>query len=171
MPRPRKYPERGVVITAYIPRELYEKVRELAKSRDTSISEVVHELIRKGLESMGSGVTAAADPPDPSGGSLHVALKELEPLERERVLQFMKELDDVEARLAKLGPSVRQARTGRPTLLDVVNQQEVTKLRGTVIDLKRTYERSIKRIVRDPAALNVIGERLLRLMKELGVSP
>jgi hypothetical protein len=53
----------------------------------------------------------------------------------------------------------------------VVNQQEVVKLRGTVNDLKRTYEKVIKRIVRDPAALNMIGERLLRLMKELGVSP
>jgi hypothetical protein len=100
-----------------------------------------------------------------------VALKGLEPLERERVLQFVKGLEDAEAKLAKLGPNVRQARAGRPTLLDVVNQQEVTKLKGTVVDLKRTYERSIKRIVRDPAALNMIGERLLRLMKELGVPP
>ena len=81
----------------------------------------------------------------------------------------MKGLEDAEAKLAKLGPNVRQARAGRPTLMDVVNQQEVVKLRGTVNDLKRTYEKVIKRTVRDPTTLNMIGERLLRLMKELGV--
>jgi len=168
MPRPRKFPDGGVVISTYVPYELYEKVRELARSKGKNISEVVHELIKRGLE---GSAAVAADPPDPPEDALQVALKGLEPLERERVLQFMKGLEDAEARLAKLGPNVRQARAGRPTLLDVVNQQEVTKLKGTVVDLKRTYERSIKRIVRDPAALNMIGERLLRLMKELGVPP
>jgi len=168
MPRPRKYPDRGVTLTAYVSRELYERIVGLARSRGLSVSEVVQELLMKGLE---GSVAVAADPPDPPEDALHVALKGLEPLERERVLQFMKGLEDAEARLAKLGPNVRQARAGRPTLLDVVNQQEVTKLKGTVVDLKRTYERSIKRIVRDPAALNMIGERLLRLMKELGVPP
>jgi len=93
MPRSRKFTDGGVVISTYVPHELYEKVKALADSKGKTISEVAYELIRKGLESMGSGVAAAADPPDPSGGSLHVALKELEPLERERVLQFMKELD------------------------------------------------------------------------------
>jgi len=167
MPRPRKYPERGITLTAYVSRELYERVVELARSRGISVSEAVQELLAKGL-----GVTAAADPPDPPpGDALHMALKGLEPLERERVLQFMKKLEDAEARLAKLGPSVRQARAGRPTLLDVVSQQEVTKLRGTVNDLKRTYEKNIKRVVRDPTTLNIIGERLLRLMRELGVPP
>jgi len=168
MPRPRKYPDRGVTLTAYVSRELYERIVGLARSRGLSVSEVVQELLMKGLE---GSVAVAADPPDPPEDALHVALKGLEPLERERVLQFMKGLEDAEARLAKLGPNVRQARAGRPTLLDVVNQQEVAKLKGTVVDLKRTYERSIKRIVRDPAALNMIGERLLRLMKELGVPP
>jgi len=168
MPRPRKYPDRGVTLTAYVSRELYERIVGLARSRGLSVSEVVQELLMKGLE---GSVAAAADPPDPPEDALHVALKGLEPLERERVLQFMKGLEDAEARLAKLGPNVRQARAGRPTLLDVVNQQEVAKLKGTVVDLKRTYERSIKRIVRDPVALNMIGERLLRLMKELGVPP
>jgi len=168
MPRPRKYPDRGVTLTAYVSRELYERIVGLARSRGLSVSEVVQELLMKGLE---GSVAVAADPPDPPEDSLQVALKGLEPLERERVLQFMKGLEDAEARLAKLGPNVRQARAGRPTLLDVVNQQEVAKLKGTVVDLKRTYERSIKRIVRDPVALNMIGERLLRLMKELGVPP
>jgi hypothetical protein len=167
VPRPRKFPDGGVVISTYVPYELYERVKELARSKGKNISEIAYELIKRGLE---GSIAAAADPPDPPGDSLHVALKGLEPLERERVLRFLKGLEDAEARLARLGP-VRQARTGRPTLLDVVNQQEVTKLRGMVIDLKRTYERNIKRIVRDPAALNTVGERLLRLMKELGVPP
>jgi len=168
MPRPRKYPDRGVTLTAYVSRELYERIVGLARSRGLSVSEVVQELLMKGLE---GSVAVAADPPDPPEDALHVALKGLEPLERERVLQFMKGLEDAEARLAKLGPNVRQARAGRPTLLDVVNQQEVAKLKGTVVDLKRTYEKVIKRTVRDPVALNMIGERLLRLMKELGVPP
>ena len=95
-----------------------------------------------------------------------------EPLERERILQFMKGLEDAEAKLAKLGPNVRQqARTGRLTLVDMVNQQEVENLKGTVINLRHTYEKIIKRTVRDPTTLNMIGERLLRLMKELGVPP
>jgi hypothetical protein len=158
-----------VVISTYVPYELYERVKELARSKGKNISEIAYELIKRGLEASGASA-AAADPPDPPEDALHVALKGLEPLERERVLQFLKGLEDAEAGLARLGP-MRQTRTGRPTLLDVVNQQEVTKLKGTVVNLKRTYERSIKRIVRDPAALNMIGERLLRLMKELGVPP
>ena len=168
MPRPRKFPDGGVVISTYVPYELYEKVKELARSKGKNISEVAYELIKRGLEANGASV---ADPPDPPEDALHVALKGLEPLERERVLQFVKGLEDAEAKLAKLGPNVRQARTGRPTLMDVVNQQEVTKLKGTVVDLKRIYEKKIKRTVRDPTTLNMIGERLLRLMKELGVPP
>jgi len=169
MPRPRKFPDGGVVISTYVPYELYEKVKELARSKGKNISEVAYELIKRGLEASGA---SAADPPDPPEDALHVALKGLEPLERERVLQFMKGLEDAEAKLAKLGPNVKQqARAGRLTLVDMVNQQEVTKLWRTVNDLKRTYEKVIKRTVRDPVALNMIGERLLRLMKELGVPP
>ena len=167
MPRPRKYPERGITLTAYVPRETYERIRELARLRGLSVSEVVQELLMKGLN--GSAV-AVADPPDLPEDALHVALKGLEPLERERVLQFVKGLEDAEAKLAKLGPNVRQqARTGYLTLLDMVNQQEVENLKGTVINLRHTYEKKIKRTVRDPTTLNMIGERLLRLMKELGV--
>jgi len=33
MPRPRKFPDGGVVISTYVPYELYEKVRELARSK------------------------------------------------------------------------------------------------------------------------------------------
>jgi len=151
-----------------VSREIYERIRELARSRGLSVSEVVQELLMRGLN---GNTVVVVDPPDPPEDALHVALKGLEPLERERVLQFVKGLEDAEAKLAKLGPNVRQARAGRPTLVDVVNQQEVTKLRGTVVDLKRTYEKVVKRTVRDPVALNMIGERLLRLMKELGVPP
>jgi len=166
MPRPRKYPERGITLTAYVSREIYERIRELARSRGLSVSEVVQELLIKGLN---GNTIVVADPPDPPEDALHVALKGLEPLERERVLQFMQGLEDAEAKLAKLSPYVRQARAGRLTLMDVVNQQEVMKLKGTVVDLKRTYEKVIKKTVRDPTTLNMIGERLLRLMKELGV--
>jgi hypothetical protein len=151
-----------------VSRETYGRIVGLARSRGLSVSEVVEELLTRSLE---GNVAVAVDPPDPPEDSLQAALKGLEPLEREKVLQFMKGLEDAEARLTKLGPYVKQARAGRLTLLDMVNQQEVTKLRGTVNDLKRTYERSIKRTVRDPATLNMIGERLLRLMKELGVPP
>jgi hypothetical protein len=152
-----------------VSRELYERVVGLARSRGISVSEVVQELLIRGLE---GSVATIADPPDPPEDSLQTALKGLEPLERERVLQFMKGLEDAEAKLAKLGPNVKQqARRGRLTLEDVVNQQEVTKLWRTVNNLKRTYEKVIKRTVRDPAALNMIGERLLRLMKELEVPP
>jgi hypothetical protein len=169
MPRPRKYPERGITLTAYVSRETYDRIRELARLRGLSVSEVVQELLMRGLD---GNTVVVADPPDPPEDALHVALKGLEPLERERILQFMKGLEDAEAKLAKLGPNVKQqARAGRLTLMDVVNQQEVTKLWGTVNDLKRTYERLIKKTVRDPTTLNMIGERLLRLMKELGVPP
>jgi len=168
MPRPRKFPDGGVVISTYVPYELYEKVKELARSKGKNISEVAYELIKRGLEANGA---SAADPPDPPEDALHVALKGLEPLERERILQFMKGLEDAEAKLAKLGPNVRQARAGRLTLMDMVNQQEVENLKGTVISLRHTYEKKIKKTVRDPTTLNMIGERLLRLMKELGVPP
>jgi len=165
MPRPRKYPERGVTLTAYVSRETYVRIRELARSRGISVSEVVEELLVKGL-----GVVAAADPPDPPGDALHVALKGLEPLERERVLQFMKELDDAEARLAKLGPNIiMRAPISRGTLQDYMKSQEFMELRGTVNKLKHTYEKVIKKTVRSPDVLNVVGERLLRLMKELGI--
>jgi hypothetical protein len=171
MPRPRKYPDKGVIITAYIPRELYEKVRELAKSRGTSISEVVNDLIKKGLEGAGNGVAiTVADPPDPPGDAFQEAIKGLEPLERERVLQFMKELDDAEAMLAKLRPNItKKASVSRNTLQDYMRSQEVVELKARVNRLKHTYEKVIKKTVRNSVILNVVGERLLRLMKELGV--
>jgi hypothetical protein len=150
-----------------VSRETYGRIVGLARSRGLSVSEVVEELLTRGLE---GSVAVAADPPDPPEDSLQGALKGLEPLEREKVLQFMKGLEDAEAKLAKLGPYVKQqANTWRFTLQDIMNQQEVTKLRDTVFNLRHTYEKKIKRIVRDPTALNMIGERLLRLMKELGV--
>jgi hypothetical protein len=171
MPRPRKYPDGGVVISTYVPYELYQEVKELARSKGKNISEMAYELIKRGLEASDASA-AAADPPDPPEDALHAALKGLEPLERERVLQFMKGLEDAEAKLAKLGPNVKQqARTGRLTLQDMMNQQEVEKLKDTVFKLRHTYEKKIKKTVKDPTALNIIGERLLRLMKELGVPP
>jgi len=48
MPRPRKYPDRGVTLTAYVSRELYERIVGLARSRGLSVSEVVQELLTKG---------------------------------------------------------------------------------------------------------------------------
>jgi predicted DNA-binding protein len=170
MPRPRKYPDRGVTLTAYVSRELYERIVGLARSRGLSVSEVVQELLMKGLE---GSVAVAADPPDPPEDALHVALKGLEPLERERVLQFMKGLEDAEARLAKLRSNTpTKASTLRNTLQNyIATQQEMAELKATVNGLKRTYEKVIKKTVRDPTALNMIGERLLRLMKELGVPP
>jgi len=171
MPRPRKFPDKGVIITAYVPRELYEKVRELAKSRGTSISEVVNDLIKKGLEGAGSDIVAmATDSPDPPGDTFQEAIKGLEPLERERVLQFLKELDDVEAKLAKLRSNTpKKASILRNTLQDYMMSQEVVELKATVNRLKHTYEKVIKKTVRNSVVLNMVGERLLRLMKELGV--
>ncbi|MFP3319111.1 MAG: ribbon-helix-helix protein, CopG family [Acidilobus sp.] len=168
MPRPRKYPERGITLTAYVSREIYERIRELARSRGLSVSEVVQELLMKGL---GGSVATAADPPDPPEDALHVALKGLEPLERERVLQFMQGLEDAEAKLAKLRSNTpTKASTLRSILQNyIATQQEMAELKATVNGLKRTYEKVIKRTVRDPATLNMIGERLLRLMRELGV--
>jgi len=160
VPRPRRFPDGGVVISAYVPREVYQKVRELARSEGRSISEAAYELIRRGLEA-GSG--SAADPPDPPN-AIQSALKGLEPLERERVLLFMKELEEAEGRLARLRPDdIKLARSGHLT------SPEVENVRRTVLGLKRTYEKVIKRSVRSPEVLDVIGERLLRLMKELGV--
>ena len=167
MPRPRKYPERGVTLTAYVSREIYDRIRELARSRGISVSEIVEELLMKGLA---GNVIVSADPPDPPGDALHVALKGLEPLERERVLQFMKELDDAEAKLMKLRTNTKKATTLRNTLQNYIEtQQEVAELRGTVNRLKRTYEKVIKKTVRSPEVLNVVGERLLGLMKELEI--
>jgi hypothetical protein len=158
--RPRKFTNGGVVISAYVPYELYKKVKELADSSGKNISEAACELIRRGLE---AGSASAADPPNPPN-ALQRALKGLEPLERERVLQFMKELDGAEVELARLGPdNIKMARAGRLT------SPEVENVRRTVIGLKRTYERVIKRSIRSPDVLDIIGERLLELMKELGV--
>ncbi|MFP3320369.1 MAG: hypothetical protein RXO24_07385 [Acidilobus sp.] len=162
MPRPRKFTDGGVVISTYVPYELYEKVKELAESKGKNISEVAYELIKRGLE---AGSASAADPPDPPD-VLQSVLKGLEPLDRERVLLFMKRLEEAEGRLAKLSPDeLKLARSGRLT------SSEVDNVRKTVIGLKQTYERTIKRNVRAPDVLDIIGERLLELMKELGVPP
>jgi len=162
VPRPRKFTDGGSVISTYVPHELYEKVKELARSKGKNISEVAYELIKRGLE---AGSASAADPPDPPN-ALQSALKGLEPLDRERVLLFMKELEEAEGRLARLRPDdLKLARAGR------VSSGEAVGLRKTVIDLRHTYERTIKRSVRSPDVLYIIGERLLELMKELGVPP
>ncbi|MFP3265453.1 MAG: hypothetical protein RXO54_06435, partial [Acidilobus sp.] len=58
---------------------------------------------------------------------------------------------------------LKLARAGR------VSSGEADSLRKTVINLRQTYERTIKRNVRSPDVLDIIGERLLELMKELGV--
>jgi len=151
-----------VVISTYVPYELYEKVKELARSKGKNISEVAYELIKRGLE---AGSASAADPPDPPD-ALQSALKGLEPLDRERVIRFMKELEEVEGRLAKLSPDeLKLARAGR------ASSGEAVGLKKTVFDLRHTYERTIKRNVRSPDVLDIIGERLLELMKELGVPP
>jgi len=151
-----------------VSREIYERIRELARSRGLSVSEVVQELLMKGLN---ENTVVVADPPDPPEDALHVALKGLEPLERERVLQFMKGLEEAEAKLAKLRSNTpKKASTLHITLQNyIATQQEMVELKATVNGLKRTYEKVIKRTVRDPTTLNMIGERLLRLMKELGV--
>ena len=167
MPRPRKFTDGGVVISTYVPYELYEKVKELARSKGKNISEVAYELIKRGLE---AGSASAADPPDPPADSpdavLQSALKGLEPLDRERVIRFMKELEEAEGRLAKLSPDeLKLARAGR------ASSGEAVGLKKTVFDLRHTYERTIKRNVRSPDVLGIIGERLLELMKELGVPP
>ncbi len=170
MPRPRKYPDRGITLTAYVSRETYERIVELARSRGLSISEVVQELLTRGLD---GNVVAAVDPPDPPEDALHVALKGLEPLERERVLQFMKGLEDAEAKLAKLRSNTpKKASTLHSTLQNyIATQQEMAELKATVNGLKRTYEKVIKKTVRNPEVLNMVGERLLELMRELGVPP
>jgi hypothetical protein len=161
VPRPKKFADGGVVISTYVPYDLYKKVMELARSRGKNISEVAYELIKRGLEASGASAT---DPPDPPGAVLQGALKSLEPLERERVLQFMKELEEAEAELARLGPeAVRQARAMRLTPPELMNLDKKVRL------LRHTYEKTIKKSVRSPEVLDVIGERLLRLMKELGI--
>jgi len=43
-----------VVISTYVPYELYEKVKELARSKGKNISEVAYELIKRGLEASGA---------------------------------------------------------------------------------------------------------------------
>ena len=164
MPRPKKFTDGGSVISTYVPHELYEKVKALAETKGKSISEVACELLRRGLE---AGSASAADPPDPTN-ALQSVLKTLEPLDRERVLLFMKELEEAEGRLARLRPDdIKLARAGRLTSSEVENVVE--NVRRTVLGLRHTYERTIKRNVRNPDVLYIIGERLLELMKELGV--
>jgi hypothetical protein len=160
MPRPRKLPERGTVVSAYVPQELYRRLREQAKARGVTVSELVYEFIRTALERGATAADPPADPPD----RFQVALKSLEPLERERVLQFIRELEEAEAELARLGPeAVRQARAMRLTSPELMSLDKKVRL------LRHTYEKTIKKSVRSPEVLDVIGERLLRLMKELGI--
>ena len=167
VPRPRRFPDGGVVISTYVPYELYEKVRELARSKGKNISEVAYELIRRGLEADGA---STADPPADPPDALQGALMSLEPLERERVLQFIRELEDAEAKLAKLRSNTpKKASIPHNTLQDYMMSQEVVELKATVNRLKHTYEKVIKKTVRNSVVLNMVGERLLRLMKELGV--
>jgi len=160
MPRPRKLPERGTVVSAYVPQELYRRLREQAKARGVTVSELVYEFIRTALERGATAADPPADPPD----RFRAALRSLEPLERERVLQFIRELEEAEAELARLGPeAVRQARAMRLTSPELMNLDKKVRL------LRHTYEKTIRKSVRSPEVLDVIGERLLRLMKELGI--
>jgi hypothetical protein len=148
------------VISTYVPHEIYNKIKELTRLKGKSVSEVTCELIRRGLE---AGCDGVADPPGPSD-SFQASLKGLEPLERERVLQFIEELGEAEAELTKLGPeAVRQVRATRLTSQELMNLDKRVRL------LKRDYEKTIKKNVKSPEVLEVVGERLLRLMKELGV--
>jgi hypothetical protein len=150
-----------VVISTYVPYELYQEVKGLARSKGKNISEVAYELIRRGLEANGA---SAADPPADPPDALQGALRSLEPLERERVLQFIRELEEAEAELARLGPeAVRRARAMRLTSPELMSLDKKVRL------LRHTYEKTIKKSVRSPEVLDVIGERLLRLMKELGI--
>ena len=169
MARPRKLSERGTTVSAYVPLSLYNEFQRLARSKGLTVSEYIYRLIAEAVQKEKASV-ATADPPADPPDAFHVALKGLEPLERERVLQFMKDLEDAEARLAKLGPNVAgQAMARRPTLEDVMKTQEVAQLKVTVNRLKHTYEKTIKKNVRSPEMLDIIGERLLNIMKELGI--
>ena len=165
MARPRKLTERGTTVSAYVPLSLYSEFQRLAKSKGLTVSEFVYRLIAEAVQKEKASVPAAiaADPPE---DVFHDALKGLEPLDRERVLLFMKRLEEAEGRLARLSPDdLKLARSGRLT------SSEVDNVRKTVISLKQTYERTIKRNVRSPDVLDIIGERLLELMKVLGVPP
>jgi hypothetical protein len=159
--RPRKLSERGTTVSAYVPLSLYTEFQRLAKSKGLTVSEYIYRLIVEAVQRERASASAVvADPPD----ALHMALKGLEPLDRERVIQFMKRLEEAEGRLARLRPDdIKLARAGR------LVSSEVENVRRTVIDLRHTYERTIKRNVRSPEVLDVLGERLLELMKELGV--
>ena len=161
MARPRKLSERGTTVSAYVPLSLYSKFQRLAKSKGLTVSEYIYRLIAEAVQKEKASVPAVADPPE---DVFREALKSLEPLDRERVLLFMKELEEAEGRLARLRPDdIKLARAGRLT------SSEVENVRKTVLGLKHTYERTIKRSVRAPDVLDIIGERLLELMKELGV--
>jgi len=163
--RPRKLSERGTTVSAYVPLSLYTEFQRLAKSKGLTVSEYIYRLIAEAVQKEKKKASApAAATADPPEDVFHEALKGLEPLDRERVLLFMKRLEEAEARLAKLSPDeLKLARAGR------VSSGEADSLRKTVINLRQTYERTIKRNVRSPDVLDIIGERLLELMKELGV--
>jgi len=161
MARPRKLTERGTTVSAYVPLSLYSEFQRLARSKGLTVSEYIYRLIAEAVQKEKASVPAAADPPE---AALQSALKGLEPLDRERVLLFMRRLEEAEGRLAKLRPDdLKLARAGRLT------SSEVDNIRKTVFDLRHTYEKTIKRNVRSPDVLDIIGERLLELMKELGV--
>jgi len=165
MARPRKLTERGTTVSAYVPLSLYSEFQRLAKSKGLTVSEYIYRLIAEAVQKEKASIVAADPPADPPN-ALQSALKGLEPLDRERVLLFMKRLEEAEGRLAKLSPDeLKLARSGRLT------SSEVDNVRKTVIGLKQTYERTIKRNVRSPDVLDIIGERLLELMKVLEVPP
>ena len=166
MARPRKLTERGTTVSAYVPLSLYSEFQRLARSKGLTVSEYIYRLIAEAVQKEKASIVAADPPADSPDAVLQSALKGLEPLDRERVIRFMKELEEVEGRLAKLSPDeLKLARAGR------ASSGEAVGLKKTVFDLRHTYERTIKRNVRNPDVLYIIGERLLELMKELGVPP
>jgi len=164
MARPRKLTERGTTVSAYVPLSLYSEFQRLARSKGLTVSEYIYRLIAEAVQKEKASAAVADPPADPPEAVLQGVLKTLEPLDRERVVLFMKRLEEAEGRLAKLSPDeLKLARSGRLT------SSEVDNIRKTVISLRQTYERTIKRNVRVPDVLDIIGERLLELMKELGV--
>ncbi len=163
MARPRKLSERGTTVSAYVPLSLLSELQRLAKSKGLTVSEYIYRLIAEAVQKERASAAAANSPADPPD-RFRAALKGLEPLERERVLQFIRELEEAEAELARLGPeAVRQARAMRLTPPELMNLDKKVRL------LRHVYEKTIKKSVRSPEVLDVIGERLLRLMKELGI--
>ncbi len=55
--------------------------------------------------------------------------------------------------------------------LDLLRKESPEDFELRHLLLKRTYEKVIKKTVSNPEVLNMVGERLLGLMRELGVPP